>query len=142
MKYWDSSAIVPLIVPETKTEESRNLIKKDRQILTWMLTETEILSALCRKLRDGSINLREFNSAKRHLFDLKRSWIIVTHAEKVQQRANILLERYPLRAFDALHLASAEVAINENYSRLDFVTYDARLQEAAYKEGFNLCDLQ
>ncbi len=45
-------------------------------------------------------------------------------------RAGEVAERYDLRGFEAIHLASA-VRLGEGYSDLRFLAFDARLVEAA-----------
>jgi uncharacterized protein len=62
----------------------------------------------------------------------------VTNA--VLSRAQLVLERHPLRAYDALHLASALVAndqlVARNLAVLTFLAADHRLLAAATAEGF------
>ena len=47
-----------------------------------------------------------------------------------------LLQTHSLRAADALQLASALVASQEDPSRLPFMSFDNRLIRAAKREGF------
>jgi uncharacterized protein len=138
MRFWDSSAIVPLLVPEPVSRESLELYSQDREILVWVLTPTEVVSALCRKLREGSISREAVRSIKSELSNLMKDWSEITAVELVRERANRLLEVHSLRAADALQLASALVAVGDQPQGFEFVTFDETLAEAAEKEGFRI----
>ena len=136
MKFWDSSAIVPLVLHEEETDYCLKILSDDQEMLTWCLSRLEVMSALCRRVREGNLNERYFREAKRHLNDLVERAYEVKAIEKVRQRALRLLEVHPLRAADACQLASALVATQEDPDRLVIVCFDQRLKNAAIKEGF------
>ena len=48
MRFWDTSALIPLIVDEPATPEVRRLLADDRDVVVWMLTGVELLSTLGR----------------------------------------------------------------------------------------------
>ncbi len=75
----------------------------------------------------------------------------VSHAERYQiiiatgsvvDAACLLLERYPLRAYDATHLAAAIEANRlvkaQGYTDLTFLSADNRLNNAAFAEGLTV----
>lgn len=138
MRFWDSSAIVPLVVRESQSARCRQWLRSDSVMLVWRLSATEVVSALARKQRDGAIARTTFAGAKGRLAALESAWSEVTNFEAVQARARRLLEVHPLRAADALQLASALVAAEEDPRRLGLVTFDERLACAAEKEGFTV----
>jgi uncharacterized protein len=138
MRFWDSSAVVPLIADEPVSAQALDLYWEDRRMLVWMLTVTEVTSALCRKLRDGSLTRERFREIRRVLIELSMDWSEVTAVETVRRRANRLLEVHPLRAADALQLASALIATADEPRGFSFVTYDGELGVAAEKEGFTV----
>lgn len=138
MRFWDSSAIVPLIANESVSPEALDWYREDPQILVWMLTVTEVTSALCRKLRDGSLTREQFRLIRGVLDELSTDWSEVTAVEAVCRRANRLLEVHPLRAADALQLAGALIATADEPGGFPFVTYDSVLGLAAEKEGFTV----
>jgi hypothetical protein len=105
-------------------------------MIVWALAATEVISALARKLRDGSLAPRAFAEAKRRLAAFEVAWNEIDQYELVRARARRLLESHPLRAADALHLAAALVAFEERTAGVDLVTFDRRLAEAARREGF------
>ena len=136
MKFWDSSAIVPLVVDEEETDYCLKTLSDDQEMLIWCLSRLEVMSALCRRVREGALNERYFQVAKRHLSDLIERAYEVKAIEKVRHRTLRLLEVHPLRAADACQLSSALVATQEDPNRLTMVCFDERLKKAAIKEGF------
>lgn len=138
MRFWDSSAIVPLVSPETASTRCRSWLREDEAILVWALTATEVISALTRKRREGAMEPAVFETGKRRLALLESAWSEVTQVEAVRARARRLLESHPLRAADALQLAAALVAVEERPATIPFLTFDERLADAARREGFTV----
>ena len=136
MKFWDSSAIVPLIVHEKETDYCLKILSDDQEMLIWCLSRLEVMSALCQRVREGNLDERYFQMAKSHLNDLVERAYEVKAIEKVRQRALRLLEVHPLRAAGACQLASALVATQEDPERLVIICFDQLLKNAAMKEGF------
>lgn len=138
MRFWDSSALVPLVCRERASARCRALLGADPAMLVWALAATEVCSALARKRRSGDLAPTLHTAAKRRLAILEGAWNEVTHYDAVRTRARRLLEAHPLSAADALHLAAALVAVEERPGGFSFVTFDARLAEAAEREGFKV----
>jgi len=138
VRFWDASAVVPLVAWEKETANCRKLLAEDTEILVWFLTPVEVVSALARGRRENSLDAAEFIKSKEQLAQFERRLSEVILAEKVRERARGLLEIYPLRAADSLQLAAALIACEENPQSLFFVTLDRRLKNAAEKEGFGV----
>ena len=136
MRFWDSSALVPLVCREVVSARCRAWLREDPLLLVWALAATEVVSALSRKRRDGSLASAHFQAAKRRLAALEEAWTEVAAWDAVRIRARRLLEVHPLAAADALHLGAALVVVEERTAGVGFVTFDARLGEAAQREGF------
>ena len=136
MKFWDSSAIVPLLVPEQQSDYCLEILKGDRDILLWCMSRVEVISALTRRLREKALIFDQFQAAKMRFYQILESAYQITAIEKVMNRAVRLLEVHPLRAADACQLASGLVATQEDPTRLPIICFDDRLKEAAMKEGF------
>ena len=56
MRFWDSSALVPLLVDEAASSLARSLLREDPAIVAWRLAGTEVASALWRRRRAGEID--------------------------------------------------------------------------------------
>jgi hypothetical protein len=138
MKFWDSSAIIPLCLNEAYSEKIVSLIKGDEDIIVWWATRIECLSALARRRREGALTVEAELAAKTVLSRLSEAWSEVLPGEQVRQRAERLLSVHPLRAADALQLAAALVWGEEMPQGLGLVCLDQNLREAALKEGFEV----
>lgn len=136
MRFWDASAIVPLVCREAQSARCRSWLRADAVVIVWAFAATEIVSALARKRRDGVLKPAVLMHAKQRLLKLGNAWSEVVQYDAVRARARRLLETHPLRAADALHLAAALVAFEERTTGIEFVTFDDRLSDAAEKEGF------
>lgn len=138
MRFWDSSAIVPLVCAETESRRCRLWLRADPVVVVWSLAPLEVVSALARKKREGGLTPSAFATAKRRLTALEAAWNQVTQLDAVLARARRLLEVHTLRAADSMHLAAALVVFEERTSGVEFVTFDGRLAEAADREGFTV----
>lgn len=138
MRFWDSSAIVPLIVAETQTLACCALLAADPEVVAWALTPVELLSAIHRKRRESKLDTAAVEGAQQRLDALREAWTEVTHLELVRGRAERLLGVHRMRAADSLQLAAALVACEERPSSLTFVSLDGDLSDAARREGFRV----
>ena len=138
MKFWDSSAVVPLLVQEPATAERGKQLRADPVMLVWWGTAVECASALQRLVREGAMRADEARSADARLRQLERRWVEIDPTQTVRAQAERLLRIHPLRAGDALQLAAALVACQHDPATLPFQTTDSRLAEAAQREGFTV----
>lgn len=138
MNFWDSSALIPLLVAETQSPEREAFLRAHHEMVVWFLTPVECCSALMRRVREGAMNLDETDKSMAKLRALERSWVEVSATEKIRSSAQRFLRVHPLRAADALQLAAAWVASRENPQDMTFLCADERLARAARLEGFRL----
>lgn len=138
MKFWDSSALVPLVVEERTSRACRALVRADANVVVWALARTEILSALCRLVRQGALTSDGFDRARARLDRIAARWIVVDALAEVQAHAERMLLTHPLRAADALQLGAALVASDGQPRRCPFVSFDRDLRDAATAEGFEV----
>ena len=135
MRYWDASALVPLLVAERDTELVRSWLSDDDRIVTWVWTHTEIVGAVERRTREASLSRSQRREVLRRLDAFARSWDEVTDVLAVRSRANALLARHPLQAADAGQLGAALLVQEQLAGVLDFVCLDRRLSSAAELES-------
>jgi len=136
MKFWDSSAVIPLLADEPTRKSMLQLLQQDPQVLIWWGTPIEIASALARLERDKSMTADEVSSALSKARELADSWHEIVPSDAVRRTAERLLRAHPLRAADCLQLAAALIAADHDPSTLEIVCLDARLTSAARREGF------
>ena len=138
MRFWDSSALLPLLVSEEASPDMDALLREDPAIATWWGTSVECVSALARLERDNALSRDDMRSALERLRQASQNWVEVPATDDVRVQAVRLLRDHRLRAADALQLAAAIVAADFQASAMEFVTLDARQHEAAEREGFLL----
>jgi predicted nucleic acid-binding protein len=138
MRFWDSSAIIPLCLRESTSEAVKGLLKSEEDMVVWWTTRIECLSALSRRHREKTLSSNDNLKARAILSALAEAWSEVQPTEMIRQRAERLLSIHPLRAADALQLAAALIWAQENPRGLALVCLDHNLREAALREGFSV----
>ena len=141
MRFWDASAIVPLLIAEPSTKHVQALAAKDPAMLVWWGTPVECASALARLEREGALDEAPLEEAFRRLTHFSSTWHEVDASEAVREAAVRFVRVHPLRAADALQLGAAFVAAEQRPASLSLVTLDERLAAAARKEGFDVTDV-
>jgi uncharacterized protein len=138
MKFWDSSALIPLIVPEPETRALGALLRADPAIAAWWGSRLECAAALARLERERRITGPNMAQARSRLDVLADQWVEIAPGPQVREQAERLLRVHALRSADAHQLAAALVASGHRPATLEFVTIDSRLADAARREGFRL----
>jgi predicted nucleic acid-binding protein len=141
VKFWDASAIVPLLVAEPTTRPLQALAADDPNMLVWWGSEVECASALARLERAAALDVKAISIAFERLKQLADGWHEVEPGDIVRESAMRFLRVHPLRAADALQLAAAFVAAERRPPSLQIVTLDQRLADVARKEGFALAEV-
>jgi uncharacterized protein len=141
VRFWDATALVPLLVAEPMTPRTQALAIRDPDMLVWWGSEIECASALCRLERFAALDAKAAALAFARLQQLVSGWHEIEPSEIVRETAMRFLRVHPLRAADALQLAAAFTAAEHRPTSLEFVTFDDRLADAARKEGFSMVDL-
>jgi uncharacterized protein len=143
VKFWDASAIVPLLVEEEHSRACRDLGRADPNIVVWQFTFSEVVSALRRSMRrDPPLSEGQFAAGLRRLEMLAKHWEILVATDRdaiddMNQRALRLMIKHPLQSGDALQLAAAMTYFDPVH-RAGFVVVDRGLAHAAAAEGFTV----
>ena len=141
MRFWDASAIVPLLITESTTKALQGIAATDPAMLVWWATEAECASAIARLEREGALEPTAVIEAFDRLKRVADGWHEIDSSDSIREAAVRFLRVHPLRAADALQLAAAFVAAERRPSSLEMITLDDRLTAAARKEGFALIDV-
>jgi predicted nucleic acid-binding protein len=136
LRFWDSSALVPLLVQERPRAALLTILERDPMMFVWWGSSLECTSAIARRERDGDLDPRGASEALERLRSISASWNEVAATEQVRRTAARLLRVHPLRAADALQLAAAVLAADGQPAALPFLSLDERLNDAASREGF------
>ena len=136
MKFWDSSAVIPLLVPEVMSGSVQRLYEDDPVMAAWWATEIECTSAIARRQRLGQLPEDIAAEGFLRLNALRAGWHEVEPGEELRESAKRLLRVHDLRTADALQLAAAVYVAEGRPSTLEFVSLGDRLLAAARREGF------
>jgi predicted nucleic acid-binding protein len=140
--FFDTSALLKRYVDEPGSSWLRSLMENERDLLiTSVVTRVEVACALARRQREGHLS-----PALRHelwrafQFDLTYRLQTLKVGLDVLNVAEAFAFQHPLRAYDAMQLASAHVAnrrlLRGNRPALTFLSADIRLLDVAHQIGF------
>lgn len=138
--FWDSSALVPLCIRQAGSRQAQLYLRKF-DLVVWWGTYVEVHSAICRLHRERLINDANKQGALARLRLLSRGWREVVPDDQVRDLAMESLDKYVLRAADALQLAASLIWCQKQPSRRDFVSADRRLLQAAAAAGFSVLEI-
>ncbi len=138
MIFWDTSAVIPLIVDEPSSSRLAEVFERDPGMVVWWGTSVECTSALARLERQGTVAAPDVDAARDLLQTLASSWTEVLPTDGVREHAGRVLLRHPLRAADALQIGAAMIWADDRPRGHPFCTRDARLIEASRLEGFKV----
>jgi predicted nucleic acid-binding protein len=130
--YLDTSSLVKLYVEESGSEAVRRLVSGANVVATSVVAYAETRAALARLRRDGVLTAAQSTSAKREFMGQWPTYLALDATDALCRTAGELAEKYRLRGFDSIHLASfADVARRAGIDDTRFSSYDARLNDAA-----------
>lgn len=134
MLYLDTSALAKRYIVELDSGSVQPLFDENQgRLFTSVVTYAEVLSVLARCWRERRISARQFQAQKRAFLADWGAFHVVGLSLQVLSPAARLIQRYRLRAYDAIQLCSALWI-----GRPAFATFDARLRRAAAREGLPL----
>lgn len=143
--FFDTSALIKRYVIETGTPwvVSVAVPGSGHRVFISQITPVEVISGISRLKREGTVTGEEARNIRqlvtRHV---RREYRVVSFTNRIIDRAQDLLEVYPLRAYDAVQLASAMDSnarlIEANLAPLIFVSADTRLLNAAASAGLQI----
>jgi predicted nucleic acid-binding protein len=132
--YLDTSSLVKLYVAEAGSEMVRQLLDSASVVATSVVAYAEVRAALARLRREGALSASQLRSAKRQFEDEWPHYLTLDATDSLCRAASEFAEKYNLRGFDSIHLASfAEVARRAGVDDSRFSSFDDRLNAAAQK---------
>ncbi len=138
MRFWDTSALVPLLVRESTSDTARAWMTDDDRVAAWTLTPVEALAVIRRLVREAALTEHDAARAEATLQEMARRLHLVVDVDGAKRVAARLLRVHPLRAADGRQLAAAVLwAANRPEGRI-LHTFDTRLGAAAVREGFTV----
>lgn len=138
MRFWDTSAVVPLLVEQEASQHVTEWAVADDHLVLWTLTPVEVVSAVRRLVRERLLDERAAHLAETRLEELMQAASQIVDVEPVKSLATRLLRVHSLRTFDALQLGAALHWTEGQPQGCIVHTLDSRLALAAQREGFTV----
>ena len=111
---------------------------RSHEVVIWWATPVEVQSTLARLRRAGELAEDVFRKARKRATSLVGGFHQVAPTPEVRDAAIECLERFPLKAADALQLASAWTWVKRKPRNRLFAVMDAQLAAAASELGFDV----
>jgi uncharacterized protein len=130
--YLDTSSLVKLYVTEAGSDGVRQLAGGANVVATSVVAYAETRAALARLRGEGVLTGSTFTSAKSEFEEQWPTYLALDATNSLCRVAGALAEKYGLRGFDSIHLASfAEIARRAGIGDTRFSSFDERLNHAA-----------
>ena len=130
--YFDTSALIKRYVDEEGRREVLRLLRS-HDVVTSAVLPLELRSALRRRVTEGTVDGTGAENVMKRVTTDRVYWTLIPAGNEVLAAAESLV---PLRALDAIHLASAQLfAAGMPMTELIFVSADIRQAEVAMKVG-------
>lgn len=136
--YLDTSALVKLYVPETDSDMMKHLVDVAELPAMSRVSYVEARAAFARKRREQAVTLKDYRTIVQDFDNDWETFFIVDVSEALIKRAGQLAERYALRGYDAVHLASGVIVGEQANQAVRFACFDERLSRAARREGLTV----
>ncbi|MBM4065149.1 MAG: type II toxin-antitoxin system VapC family toxin [Planctomycetes bacterium] len=133
--YLDTSDLVKLYVEEIGSEKIKGIILDATVVSTSKVAYAEARSAFARKQKEGGFSIARL---RKMVEDFNRDWesyFLIEITDGLIKIAGDIAEKHLLRGFDSIHLASAVILKCKIKSEVYFSSNDAKLNQAARKEG-------
>ncbi|MCY4133234.1 MAG: type II toxin-antitoxin system VapC family toxin [Nitrospira sp.] len=134
MIYFDTSALIKLFILEKGSEDAQRLSHDHVPVATATIAYPEMYSGFNRRKREGYLSGQQYTRLTRRFEEHWTTYIRIELTREILAVAKILLERHPLRAYDAIHLASAISLQKGTQEPLQFAAADSRLLNASSAE--------
>lgn len=135
--FWDTSAIIHICVPGQSGSGAKRVLSQEA-VVVWWAARVEVRSVLERLRKEAAISPRAYDASRRRLEALLASWHEIQPTEPLRELACVQLERFHIRAADALHLGAALIWSKQRPNGRLFVCHDVRLGDAARQAGFTV----
>jgi len=136
LRFWDSSAIVPLILSEATSRPLKQLVEPGGLMMVWWGTPVEVVSAVARRVREGVLDPNLITESRTRLAGLAEVWQEIEPSDQLRSLAERAVRLHALRAGDALQLAAASIVSEGQHGSIEVITLDRRLRNAAERESF------
>ena len=133
--YLDTSSLVKIYVEEAQATTVREWVEEAELVATCRVAFPETISALDRRFRKGDFSKQDYELL---IGGLAKDWLKFVVLDFDEMEAGLLVRKYGLRGFDAVHLSSAKIIRGVADLALFFSSFDEKLNKAARAEGLEV----
>jgi predicted nucleic acid-binding protein len=134
MNYLDTSALIKRFVAEKGSPLIQTIVTRGGSVATAKIAYAEVYAGLTRKHREGHLSDRLYALSCRQFESDWQAYILIDLRDEILLLARDLIQRHPLKGFDAIHLASALSLKSALGEEMTFAAADERLLRAAEAE--------
>ena len=142
MIYLDTSALIKRFVDEKGSALVQFIVQRRGTIATAKIAYAEIFAGLARKFRERHLSRLEYDLTCRQFESDWHAYLRVELGDQILLLARDLIQRHPLRGFDAVHLASAVSLKSALGEEILFAAADARMLRAANAENLEAVNVE
>ncbi len=142
MNYLDTSALIKRFVAEKGSPLVQAIVTRKGPVATAKIAYAEVYAGLRRKSREGHLSEGRYAMSCRQFERDWQAYIRVDLRDEILLLARDLIQRHPLRAFDAIHLASALSLSSALGEDITFAAADERLLRAAAAERLRVINVE
>jgi uncharacterized protein with PIN domain len=135
--YAEPSAVLTWLFDEPRAPEAIRELESATAIVTSELTRIECARAIHRAASQGALDRKQVAMLLNQLDAATSQWDRVELRDRVADLASMAFPVEPVRALDAIHLASALLA-REVWEELAILSFDERVRNNAVALGFTV----
>ena len=117
--FFDSSALAKRYIEENGSDQVQAILSSASTLAVSVICVPEIVSALCRRRRERKLSNEEYRNARGSVLSDIDDATVIGLTEEVIAQAVALLEQFPLRSADALHIACASASSTDLFVSAD-----------------------
>jgi predicted nucleic acid-binding protein len=140
--YFDTSALVKRFVNENGSDLVQSLVQSATAVATAKIAYAELYAGLTRKLRERNLSKARQTVACRQFESDWHAYVRVELMDDVLLLVRVLIQRHPLKGFDAVHLASALQLKSALDKAMRFAAADRNLLKAAQAENLEAVNVE
>jgi len=138
--YLDTSALVKAYVEEGHSSQVLQSMKSASASASHRIAYVEARAAFARLQREHVLNESEWQILKDEFLVDWENYLQIDTTQSLLERAGEIAEAFALRAYDSVHLATAQLLHENSEETVIFACYDRKLNQAAGVLGLNLLD--
>ena len=136
--YLDTSALVKLYVPESHSTLIKQSVDNAELSATCRIAYVEARAAFARKRRERALTPRDYQTILQDFADDWETFFIVDLSDALTKRAGDLAEKFALRNYEAVHLASALIVAEQGNQAVQFACFDEKVCRTARRQGLSV----